>query len=78
MAGCSPPQPLLLQICSNLHASPLVQPRTVLKRMHISVPVVDSVTASEAGPRRLKMAGQSKHHTTGVSHAHLVLFAIIT
>ena len=38
-AGFSPPQPLVLQTCLNLHASPLVQPLVALKRMQISAPV---------------------------------------
>ena len=54
VAGCSPPQPLLLQACLYLQVSPRVQPLVVLKRMQISVPSDVCVTASVAGPSRAR------------------------
>ena len=49
----------LLQICLNLHASLLVQPRMVLNRMHIAAQVAYLATESEAGPRLLNTYGWS-------------------
>ena len=49
LAGCSPPQPLVLQTCLNLHTSPLVQPLVALKEMQISAPVDVHVCDSVCG-----------------------------